>query len=559
MKILRFLIPIGLIILTFGLAFSNAYAGPVRQDAPTPVVTANVTDPTETLAEVSPTGTTPEDTPVPGGTPTSTIVSTDSPTETSSPPTARQTDEPTPTQTRLPTQGSLRPIVVVNSYKVKPSPVAVGSNFVLNINVENQGQISAKNLVIAFTPGDFLPRDTGGVLAVSQLSPDEDKSVKQSFVVTNALQGQNIATLAASINYMDESGNAFSESFTFTIGIEKAISNGGTGAKPTPTPTATPMKRPQLVISGYQTDVSQLIPGAQFNLELKALNAGNADATRVTLIVGGAATAPSSNDSNGTLMPPGFTASGGEFTNFSPVGVSNVHFLGDLSQGDSLSATQPLIVNVSTNPGVYSLKISFAYNDEKGNLLIDDQVISLLVYSPPVVELSFYRDPGPMFANQPNILPIQIINLGRKSTVLATMRVTVENALVENNSILVGSLEAGGYFTLDANLVPNSPGPLDVQISVDYTDDFNRPQTITQALGVEVQEAPVMDPGVGPGIEPGMDSGAGIPPDMGGTETVWQKALRFLRGLVGLDSGNPQQVSNPAPGEGPIMEGPPMQ
>jgi hypothetical protein len=258
-------------------------------------------------------------------------------------------------------------------------------------------------------------------------------------------------------------------------------------------------------------------------------------------------------------MPPGFTASGGEFTNFSPVGVSNVHFLGDLSQGDSLSATQPLIVNVSTNPGVYSLKISFAFNDEKGNLLIDDQVISLLVYSPPVVELSFYRDPGPMFANQPNILPIQIINLGRKSTVLATMRVTVENALVENNSILVGSLEAGGYFTLDANLIPNSPGPLDVQISVDYTDDFNRPQTITQALGVEVQEAPVMDPGVGPGIEPGMDSGAGTPPDMGGTETVWQKALRFLRGLVGLDSGNPQQVNNPAPGEGPIMEGPPMQ
>jgi hypothetical protein len=449
--------------------------------------------------------------------------------------------------------------VVVNSYKVKPSPVAVGGNFVLNINIENQGQISAKNLVIAFTPGDFLPRDTGGVLAVSQLAPDEDKSVKQSFAVTSALQGQIVSTLAASINYMDESGNAYSESFTFTVGIEKAASSAGTGAKPTPTPTATPVTRPQLVISSYQTDIAQLIPGAQFSLELKALNAGNADAKRVTLIVGGAAAAAPSNDDSGTPMPPGFTASGGEFTNFSPVGVSNVHFLGDLPQGDSLSATQPLIVNVSTNPGVYSLKLSFAYDDEKGNLLIDDQVISLLVYSPPVVELSFYRDSGPMFANQPNVLPIQIVNLGRKSTVLGTMRVTVENALVENNSILVGSLEAGGYFTLDANLIPNDPGSLDIQITVDYTDDFNRAQTITQVLTVEVQEAPpVIDPGTGPGMEPGMDPGAGSPPDMG-AESMWQKALRFLRGLVGLDSGNPQPVNNPLPAEGPIMEGPPLQ
>lgn len=561
MKNLRFLVSLSLIIVVVSLAFSNAYAGPIREDAPTPAMTAIVTDPAAIPTEVLPTEISPADTPVPSETPINTFVPTDAPTETALPPTdtppaptATSTDEPTPTHTSIPTQSSLRPIVVVNSYKVKPSPVTVGGNFVLNINIENQGQTSAKNLVIAFTPSDFLPRDTGGVLAVSQLAADEDKSVKQSFAVTSALQGQNVSTLAASINYMDESGNTYSETFTFTIGIEKAVSSGGIGEKPTPTPTATPVTRPQLVISGYQADIAQLIPGAQFNLELKALNAGNADAKRVTLIVGGAAAAPSSSDDSGTPMPPGFTAAGGEFTNFSPVGVSNVHFLGDLPQGDSLTATQPLIVNVSTNPGVYSLKLSFAYNDEKGNLLIDDQVISLLVYSPPVVELSFYRDPGPMFASQPNVLPIQIVNLGRKSTVLGTMRVTAENSLVENNSILVGSLEAGGYFTLDANLIPNDPGPLGVQISVDYTDDFNRPQTIAQTLTVDVQEAPLMDPG----SEPVMEPGAGSPPDMG-TETVWQKALRFLRGLVGLDSGNPQRVNNPLPAEGPIMEGPPLQ
>lgn len=560
-----------LLIAVSSMAFSSIDANLDGINRPKPSVTAGLAQltlvPTDLAAPAQETQTqtlVPSQeppataTPVASEAPAETAIPTDLPTQTQAAPITQPTEESTLTPTTPPVQGSLRPIVVVLQYKTKPSPVTVGQNFVLDINVENQGQIAARNLLITFTPGDFLPRDTGGVLAVSQLEPDEDKSVKQSFVVTSALQGQNVATLAASINYLDESGNAYSESFTFAIGIEKPVSSGGIGATATPTPTATQMTRPQLVIGGYATDSTQLTPGGQFNLEVTVINAGNADAKRVSMIVGGAATAPTTDDGSGTPMPPGYSATGGEFTNFSPLGVSNVQYLGDLPRGGNLTGHQPLIVNVSTNPGVYSLKISFAYNDEKGNLLIDDQVISLLVFSPPVVEMNFYRDPGPLFAGQPNLLPLQIVNLGRKSVVFGNMKVTAQDALLENNTTLIGPLEAGNYFTLDANFIPNAPGPVELEVSVDFTDDFNQAQTITQTISVEVLEAPppMEEPGNGPGTDPGM---GGPPPDQ--PETFWQKALRFVKGLIGLDSGEPVVGEGPAGGpiDGPIEGGPGME
>ena len=85
-------------------------------------------------------------------------------------------------------------------------------------------------------------------------------------------------------------------------------------------------------------------------------------------------------------------------------------------------------------------------------------MITLLVYSPPVVDINFYRDPGPMFAGQPNQLPLQVINLGRKGNVLGNMRVTGEGAQFSNNTTLVGLLDTGNYFTMDATMIPDGPG-----------------------------------------------------------------------------------------------------
>lgn len=265
------------------------------------------------------------------------------------------------------------------------------------------------------------------------------------------------------------------------------------------------------------------------------------------MILGGGSASSGSGSgtgSGGTTGGGGVSGGSGELTNFSPLGSSNVQAIGDVIIGNVTTVSQSFIVNLTTNPGAYPLKISFAYIDSSGDTFVDDQVITLLVQAPPLLELGFYRDPGVLFAGQPNFLPVQIINIGRKSAVLGNMRVTAGDSYIENNTILIGTLESGGYFTLDPMVIPNVPGPLEIQIEVSYTDDFNQPQTVLQTLLLEVQEAPIIEPPIDEGGE-FPSEGEGFPPEVGGEETFWQKVVRFLKGLFGLDSGVQQPAVEP--------------
>jgi hypothetical protein len=383
---------------------------------------------------------------------------------------------------------------------------------------------------------------SGGVLAMDTLSSSDERKFNQPLVASPDLFGKSTGTLVMTLNYTDNDGIAYTGTFNLTIRIVPP--RYGPAATVTPTPTAAPRLRPQLVITGYNVNTDTLKPGRQFVLELKAQNMGNGLAKGVTMILGGGSS--SSGGQSGTPEAGGVSGGSGEFTNFAPVAASNIQYLGDVAVGDNLTTSAALIVNTSTNPGAYPMKVSFSYITVDGTSYTDDQVITLLVYSPPVVDINFYRDPGPMFAGQPNQLPLQVINLGRKGNVLGNMRVTGVGAQFSNNTTLVGLLDTGNYFTMDATMIPDGPGSLDLQVTVDYTDDFNQPQVITKTISVEVLDVPV--------IEPPTDGGAGeggIPP-VSATETFWQKMLRFVRGLIGLDSGQPAA----APGGLPIEEPP---
>ena len=129
-----------------------------------------------------------------------------------------------------------------------------------------------------------------------------------------------------------------------------------------------------------------LQPGEQFQLGVTVQNMGNTTAKHVTMIVGGG----SSGTSSGTPQPGGVSGGSGEFTNFAPVGSSNIQSLGDIPAGGGLQVLQNLVVNVSTNPGAYPMKITFSYVNAKGEVVNDDQVITLLVYSLPNLDVSFY-------------------------------------------------------------------------------------------------------------------------------------------------------------------------
>lgn len=474
-------------------------------------------------------------------------------------PTPGPTSTPKPTSTPQPT-AFVRPVIVVQSYGASSAEIAPGQDLAFEMTLANAGQATASNVIANFVSGDFTARSTGGVHAVGNLTPGQPSRFWQPLSASREISGKGVAVLEVRVTYTDLAGTAYEETFSLTFPMVRTSGGGAAPtATPTPTPTATPRLRPQLLVLSYETDRDPLEPGARFSLQMAVLNEGNADAERVTLIVGGGS--GSGGVPEATPQPGGgVDGAGGEFGNFAPVGSSNVRFLGDLAQGDSLQAQVELIVNASTKPGAYPVVVAFSYDDEYGASFVDEQVVTLLVYGTPLVEINFYTEPAPLFVGQPGPLPLQLINVGKSSTVFGNMSVTAPGVELSNNTVFVGALESGGFFPLDAMAVANEAEEVELTVRVSYTNDFNQPQVITRTLTVEVQEAPPMEEPPG---EPGTGGGPGDPglPPPGQDQESWrQKLWRFVLGMVGLSSGRSDggpfdgapPIMEPGPAEGPI-------
>jgi hypothetical protein len=422
----------------------------------------------------------------------------------------------------------VRPLVVVDSYS-PGGDIDEDEEFDLKLTLRNRGRETANNLIAVFESADFLPLGTGGVRALNSLGTDSTVEVTQRMLAVGDFTGRSAASVTVTLSYTGQAGEAFTETFNITVELEEPVYTGV--AQPTATPTSQP--RPQIVVDAYTSDVDPLQPGTDFFLALEMRNLGNSDAKAVTLVLGGSG--DSVDVSSGTPQPGGVAGGGSDLTNFAPLGSSNLVYLGDVPSGAVVTASIHLIVNVSTNPGAYPLKLSYVYTDANGNRLVDDQVITLLVYSLPQVEINFFADPGVLMTGQPNPLPLQVNNLGQTTAVLGNLRITSDAGEVMNGTVLIGSLEPGGYFPLDAMFIPFQPGTATLDVTINYTDNFNKPRLIEQQLTVEVQEAPMMEPGMG---EEGMPVFEPEPVQ----ETFFDKVLRFLKGLIGLDSGTEEPV-----------------
>ena len=433
----------------------------------------------------------------------------------------------TPSITPTPTPGNyLRPIIIVQDYSYGSDGVRAGESFKLNLKLHNSGQVTARNILIVFEAGDLVPLETGGVKAISQLAPGESGQVQQPLMVLSSLSGVNNATMPVRVSYVDEHSVKYEELFNLSFVLKSPVYYPVI-------PTATPEKgaNPQLIITAYQIDQSPLESGKIFNLELEVINMGMQSAQDITMILGGG----SMDYSGGGSTPSGITGAEADFQSFAPYNTSNLRFLGDLPPKETLTLTCPMIVNTSTKPGVHTFKISFVYSgEEETEKYLDDQIVTILVRRIPRVEINFYRDPGFFQVGNQGILPIQVLNIDTDNLQVISMEVFASNANVTPQTVQVGSIEAGGYFTQDFNIIPEQSGDLQINLVLTYIDDFKQEQQIEKIIEVSI-ESP---------SEPQIEKTPSENSQNTQTEQENTKRSnfltilwRFLLGLLGLDSG----------------------
>ncbi|MFN3761810.1 MAG: COG1361 S-layer family protein [Anaerolineae bacterium] len=381
--------------------------------------------------------------------------------------------------------GAGRPQLVVESARTEPEVLGPGDRFTLTLQIANRGERTATRVVVGPASAELVvPAEGSSMAAADRIAPGRSVTLTLPLVLGTVKQGGRVG-LDLTLSYGDAGGGTYSDRQSVGLEVSSSLAN-----------------RPQLLIAAVQTDPPVVAPGDLFTLTLGVQNVGGGDADRLLLTLGG--------------------EGGKELGPFIPRESGNVLFIPRVPAGETVRVAVPLVVDGSADAKAYGVPALLTYEDARGTTRSDVQRISLVVQRRPIFRISFYRPVEGAMVGMPFPLPVEVINLGKTSVNVTMMEVTGEGLEIQNGSLYVGPLDGGTSASLEATAVAQQAGTVEVVVNVHYLDDFNRPQTVSQTLTVEVAGAPEPTPQeAAPSAE-----GAGF----------WQKILRFLRGLLGLGS-----------------------
>ncbi len=383
--------------------------------------------------------------------------------------------------------GAGRPQLVVESARTEPEVLGPGDRFTLTLRIANRGERTATRVVVGPASAELVvPAAGSSMVAVDRIAPGRSVTLTLPLVLGTVKQGGRVG-LDLTLAYGDTGGGGGTYSDRQSIGLEVSSSLAD---------------RPQLLIATVQTDPPVVAPGDFFTLTLGVQNVGGGDAYRLLLTLGG--------------------EGGKELGPFVPRESGNVLFISRVPAGETVRVAMPLVVDGSADAKAYGVPALLSYEDARGTTRSDIQRISLVVQRRPIFRISFYRPVEGAMVGMPFPLPVEVINLGKMLVNVTIMEVRGEGLEIQNGSLYVGPLDGGTSASLEATAVAQQAGTVEVVVNVHYLDDFNRPQTVSQTLTVEVAGPPEPPPQeAAPSAE-----GAGF----------WQKILRLLRGLLGLGS-----------------------
>jgi hypothetical protein len=128
-------------------------------------------------------------------------------------------------------------------------------------------------------------------------------------------------------------------------------------------------------------------------------------------------------------------------------------------------------------------------------------------------------------------LPVRVTNIGQNDVNVSTIEVTSDQFTITNGVLYLGPLYASASGSLLAKAGAPQAGTATVTVTVNYLDEYQRPQKYTHELTFEVQE-----------YRRATDNSGSTPPGTQGARgsrgqasmTVGQRILQAILGFFGL-------------------------
>jgi hypothetical protein len=288
---------------------------------------------------------------------------------------ATATPGPTAIPTPKPTPVPGQPNLTILSYATEPARVVVGREFVVTVQIYNNGSRAGENTLVTFPGGTFVPLGEAGH-QLWLLHINHTAVVTQRMRVPSGLSSGTY-NLQVDLSANDWEGRHFE--FPETVAVEVAGVGHG---------------RPQVMIEKARTEPAVLGPGDAFSLTLRMANRGSRTATQAAI---------------------GVAASASDLA--VPAGGSNVVALDPLYIGQSVTATLPLVLGEVERAGRRNLAIALEYGDYSGGSYADQQSVGLEVSTsleerPQLIIDGYETTPSSLAPGDAFSLTLHLTNVG---------------------------------------------------------------------------------------------------------------------------------------------------
>ncbi len=363
-----------------------------------------------------------------------------------------------------------RPILTVRNFSVEPIKVRAGQEFVVTLEIYNNGSRAAENTLAVFTGGSFLPVGENGH-ALWQLHINHTATVSQRMrAPANMTSGVHQLSIALSAN--DFAGDHYEYPTTIPVEVIGAATGPAVG-------------QPRLLIEAASTSPAELIPGEPFTLTLRLANRGNFTALNVF--------ATSASES---LAIP---AAGSD-----TVAVSRIAING------AVTVTLPLILGDVERGGRQHLSIGLEYGDYTGAIHRDQQNVGVDVNTSlanrPQLLLREYRvAPEPLLPGEPFTLTVVLANVGGGDAHRVTLSLGGKQgealepfvAAGAGNVLFIPEAVAGETVSITHRLIVDgaaAPKAYNLPVDIAYDDPRGARQSEVQRMSLIVHRRVDLEP-----------------------------------------------------------------
>lgn len=361
-------------------------------------------------------------------------------------------------------EGNALPKLILKTVTTNPSPVQPGQNFQMDITLENEGQLSAKNVSVT-----LLGLKNDGV-SIQGTTSKQTRSViygyDTSTITYNLSASKKIEaganSLKLKLDYSDPDGESHSEEIDFFINIQ------GQDAQ-------TIVELKNIVSPG-----SALSPGDNALVSFDVVNTGTEDARNVKVTV----------TSDKEIIPR----------------TQNTIIIPTLKKGETKNVQFQLFVSDEAVTKNYAVALNVEYDIPSADAASKQTVMQYVGFYvenptgktvPRLIIDSYSITPKTIKAGQPFTLDLSILNTSKSSSI-KNVKITLNSddgtfSTVNSNSFYIDSIAPKRKIKKQVSFSSKTdaaPKQYTISVNYDYEDDKGNPYTTKDIVGIPLTQAP---------------------------------------------------------------------